>query len=393
MRCPRCNQEINPHSERCPNCGTSARYAVPEGDTLSRIRRHNSIIQGENEVSGDELSDASFSPVLKFDKPVTSRPEELIDDNPADNFDDESFDPVDISAMIDSPDSDEQARHRQLSSDIQRMISNKQDDLLAEYYFKDGISDLERYQLEQSYARLDSDTPEAGSGADNPSGQDNGGSGEEMSEAAKRLSSFPEETGVDKILTHWWEKYDAAVLWLKSFFRRQVADRFVRVYDRFDNVTSGFMNGVLDRTYYSKFGAMKRKKADGDKEEMYHLRCRVWGIVAAVLVLVISAFVLLHILRSDDINGEWIISTDTAGNPNIVMEFKPGGSAIISVKSEDGWHVHKKGTYKTRRQNGRNMLVIQYDDGDVKRLYYVIEGDTGTFNNVDTNTKNVYKLK
>ena len=396
MRCPKCNQEFNPHSERCPNCGTSARYAVPEGDTLSRIRRHNSIIRGENEVSDENLSDASFSPVLKFDKPISSEPEVKIENNPADNFAEESFTPVDISGLIDEPESDADSRHRELSSDIQHIVSNKQDDLLAEYYFRDGISDLERYQLDQSYAMLETESrnvrPEVSAVAEQRN-DDNNDDNEKMSDSAKRLSNFPEETGVDRIVTLMWEKYDAAVLWVRSFLRKNVAEKAGVLYDRFDSVTSGFMNGVLDRTYYSKFGMMKRKKTDGIKEEMYTLRRRVWSALAILVILAAVIFTVFCVMRSDDINGEWIISTDTAGNPNIIMEFKPGGSAVISVKSEDGWHVHKKGTYKTQRQNGRDMLIIQYDDGDVKRLYYEIDGDTGTFNNVDTNTKEVYKLK
>ena len=145
MRCPKCNQEINPHSERCPNCGTSARLAVPDGDTMTRVRRQISIMRRETEVSDVDLSDASFSPVLKFDKPVVSQPEEVIEQNPADNFPDESFAPVDISDMIDSQaDQDSEKHHRELSASIRRIINNKEDDLLAEYYFKDGISDLER---------------------------------------------------------------------------------------------------------------------------------------------------------------------------------------------------------------------------------------------------------
>ena len=125
MRCPKCNQEINPHSERCPNCGTSAKYAVPDGDTLSRIRRHNSVITGENEVSDEGMSDASFSPVLKFDKPEPQQAEEPITDNPADNFTDENFEPVDISGMVGSrnQDSDTERRHQELSASIRRMIS------------------------------------------------------------------------------------------------------------------------------------------------------------------------------------------------------------------------------------------------------------------------------
>lgn len=394
MRCPKCNQEINPHSERCTNCGTPAKYAVPDGDTLSRIRRHNAVITGENEVSED-VSDASFSPVLKFDRPTPREAHETITDNPADHFSDQSFEPVDLSGMVRSRDeiSDTERRHMEISASIRRMIANKQDDMLAEYYFKDGITDLERYQLAQGYARLEEEEKENGAHGGENSGEGDADGQEQMSEAARRLSQFPEEKGLDKVLTTMWEKNDALILCVRSFVKKHVIDRASRLYDKFDSATAGFMNAVLDRTYYSRFGAMKRKKTAGNREEMLVLRRRIWCGLAVLLVLLVSAVVIVSVMRANDINGKWIISTDSSGKPNILMEFKPGGSAVISVRSEDGWHVHKKGVYTTKRSNGHDLLTIQYDDGDVTRLYYVVEGKTGTFTNVDTNTKVVYQLK
>ena len=403
MRCPKCNQELNPHSERCPNCGTSARYAVPDGDTMTRVRRHISVIQRENEVSGAELPDASFSPVLKFDRPAASERERaeraetadrIIDHNPADNFPDESFDPVDLSGMIPSGSDDD--RHRELSESIRRMVRNKEDDLLAEYYFKDGISDLERIQLARSYEKLNNSAGQSGGAAetsargeeqDTPDGGEAG-----MSEAAKRLSEFPEEKGLDKILTSLWEKYDAAVLKVRNFFRVKVAGGCRRLYDRFDARTSGFMNGMLDRFYYGKFGATKRKRADS-ADEGYRLRRRIWAVAGILAVLLVGGLLVFRIMTASDINGKWIISTDSSGNPNIIMEFKPGGRAAVSVKSGDGWHVHKQGRYTTNRKNGHDMLTIMYEDGDVRRLYYIIDGKSATFINVDTNVQVVYHLK
>ena len=416
MRCPKCNQEINPHSERCPNCGTSARLAVPDGDTMTRVRRQISIMRRETEVSDVDLSDASFSPVLKFDKPVVSQPEEVIEQNPADNFPDESFAPVDISDMIDSQaDQDSEKHHRELSASIRRIINNKEDDLLAEYYFKDGISDLERYRLAQSYASLEKDKRETDQkSAASPEVTQSGHSGDavemrtassvkeaesigsedskEMSEAAKRLNNFPEEEGLDKVITSMWEKYDLAVLKTKEFFRVQIAGRVKKLYDQFDARTSGFMNGILNRGYYKKFGAMKRKCADDDGEG-YILRRRVWSVTGVLLVLLVCGFFAVKMMMSNEINGKWIVSTDAGGEPNIIMEFKPGGKASILVKSDDGWHIHKQGKYKTMRKNGHDLLTITYEDGDIKRLYYIIDGNSGTFINVDTNVRVVYQLK
>lgn len=401
MRCPKCNQELNPHSERCPNCGTSAKYAVPDGDTMTRVRRQISVMRRENEVSDVNLSDASFSPVLKFDRPEEKHPEKKIEHNPANNFPDESFVPVDLSGMIPSPEEDAEKRHRNLSASIRHMINNKEDDLLAEYYFKDGITDLERYQLASSYARLEQDN--ASDNENSPSEKNtpfdhtanaasSGNDSEKMSEAAKRLSEFQEEKGFDGFLTSMWEKYDNAVLKTKAFFRRNVSKRCKRLYDRFDKKTFGFMNGLLSRFYYRRFGSLKRKRTE-DTSEAYALRRKVWVAFFVMVIILICGLAVMRMMMSSDINGEWIVSTDSSGNPNIVMEFKPGGRAAISVKSDDGWHVHKQGKYSTNRKNGHDMLTIVYDDGDVKRLYYIIEGNSGTFINVDTNVQVVYQLK
>ena len=400
MRCPKCNQELNPHSERCPNCGTSARLAVPDGDTMTRVRKQISVMRRETEVSDIDLSDASFSPVLKFDRPEETIPEKPIEHNPTNNFPDESFDPVDLSSMIDT-ENEYDRRHRDLSSSIRHLVNNKEDDLLAEYYFKDGITDLERYQLAQSFQKLDQEIAQndrkkesqnsaADHSANTSSDADNDDS--EMSEAAKRLSEFPEEKGLDKILTSMWEKYDGAVLRIKGFFRRNVLDRCRRIYDKFDAKTSGFINGILEKVYYKKFGSMKRKRAEDDSEG-YYLRRRVWGVVFFIVVLLLCGLIVVNMMMSSDINGQWIVSTDSDGSPNIIMEFKPGGRAMISVKSDDGWHVHKQGKYTTNRKNGHDMLTIMYEDGDIKRLYYIIDGKTGTFINVDTNVQVVYQLK
>ena len=401
MRCPKCNQELNPHSERCPNCGTSAKYAVPDGDTMTRVRRQISVMRRENEVSDVNLSDASFSPVLKFDRPEEKHPEKKIEHNPANNFPDESFVPVDLSGMIPSSEEDAEKRHRNLSASIRHMINNKEDDLLAEYYFKDGITDLERYQLASSYARLEQDNTldnenspsEKNAPSDHTANAaSSGNDSEKMSEAAKRLSEFQEEKGFDGFLTSMWEKYDNAVLKTKAFFRRNVSKRCKRLYDRFDKKTFGFMNGLLSRFYYRRFGSLKRKRTE-DTSEAYALRRKVWAAFFVMVIILICGLAVMRMMMSSDINGEWIVSTDSSGNPNIVMEFKPGGRAAISVKSDDGWHVHKQGKYSTNRKNGHDMLTIVYDDGDVKRLYYIIEGNSGTFINVDTNVQVVYQLK
>lgn len=402
MRCPVCNLELNPLSERCPNCGTSARRAKPDGDTMTRVRRQIAVVRGEREVSDEDLSDTSFSPVLKFERPDEKKEETekagaKITDNPADHFETPTFTPVDIIDMVeDDSESEAQRRHRTLSSSIRHIQRNKEDDLLAEYYFKDGISDLERLQLERSFAELEKEEAEGAghkafqggtSAAANDTPQE-----QEMSEAAKRLSEFPEESGIDKVLTSIGETYDALVLKGKQQWNRLIHGRLGKIYNGFDRRTAPFLDKLLEKFYYVKFKDMRRRKAD-DAAEKRRLRRHVWSVCGVLLAVAVCAFLFIGSLFSEPINGKWIVSYDVSGAPNILMEFKPGGGASISVKSEDGWHIHRQGRYRTQRKNGHDMLTITYEDGSVARLYYEIDGKTGTFINVDTNMETQYTRK
>ena len=414
MRCPKCNLELNPLSERCPNCGTSAKLAIPDGDTMTRVRRQIAVVRREPVNEDENFADASFSPVLKFDKPAVAASDDFIDSNPADNFTDESFPQVDIEDMIEkNAESEAERQHRSISASIRHIAKNKEDDLLAAYYFKDGISDLERYQLRSSYAELEragqaedakaarpsaqEKTPPVSSEAlsplnegEKPSAQES--SETEMSEAARRLSNFPEESGVDKVLTSLFEKKDAAVIKIRQFFQRLIFVHIKRFYNWFDAKTAPFLDKLLDRFYYQRFHGMKRKRED-NAEEKHRLRRRVWSVCAVVLTLLLVTGAFLATLLTDEITGQWVISYDSSNKPDIIMEFTPGGGAVISVRSEDGWHVHKQGRYTTRRSNGHDLLTITYEDGTVSRLYYVLDGRSGTFINVETNVKSVYQLK
>ena len=401
MRCPVCNLELNPLSERCPNCGTSARRAKPDGDTMTRVRRQIAVVRGEHEVSDEDLSDASFSPVLKFDRPEEKQPQaaaapsETIPDNPADNFETPAFTPVDIIDMVEDGESEAQRRHRNLASSIRHIQRNKEDDLLAEYYFKDGISDLERLQLERSFAELekeeDKNAPSQSSrGEDAPVHEPP--QEEEMSEAARRLSEFPEESGIDKVLTSIGETYDALLLKGRQRADRLIHGRLGRIYNAFDRRTAPFLNALLEKFYYVRFKDMRRRRTD-DEAEKRRLRRNVWSVCGVILAVAVCAAVFIASLFSEPINGKWIVSYDVSGSPNIIMEFQPGGSASIQVKSEDGWHIHRQGRYKTQRRNGHDMLTITYEDGSVSRLYYEIDGKIGTFTNVDTNMETEYRRK
>lgn len=414
MRCPKCNIEINSLSERCPNCGTSAKLAKPDGDAMTRVRKQIAIVCGEKENPTESVLDTSFSPVLKFDKPV--EPDSIDENselNPADNFVEHKFIPVNITEFIDSEggrleESDESSeadvKHRIISTQIRQMVNNKEDDLLAEYYFADGISDLERYQLEQSYAeiekkerelkRLDKSDSEHNSvevveSADVGNEEE---SAKELSDSARRLSMFPEESGMDKILTKTGEKFDSAVLKIKKVLDSLIHGKLKRIYDKFDSKTAPLLNNLLDKFYYIKFKGLKRKQED-KPEEKRRIRKIIWSCCAVIIVIAMCTVIFVTSLFTDGVTGQWVVSYDVGGNPNIIMEFTASGKALVSVKSDNGWHVHKQGTYKTQRKNGHDMLTITYEDGTTSRLYYVIDGKEGTFTNVETNVEVVYELK
>lgn len=409
MRCPKCNLEFNALSERCPNCGTSAKLAKPDGDTLTRVRKQIATVCGEREEATEDVTDTSFSPVMKFDKPAEQTTDENIEYNPADNFEQYEFKPVDITDFIGSAggenpqelDSETSAdiRHRTISAQIRRMVSNKDDDLLAEYYFADGISDLERYQLQQSFADLEKKNQYAEKAEDiNSASEVNDGeeikeeSQEALSESARRLNMFPEESGVDKLLTQIGEKFDAASLKVKNFFKKLIHVKLKNIYNKFDDKTSPVLNKFLDKFYYIKFKNLKRKQED-NPEEKRKVRKIIWSACCVMLVVAMCIVIFVASLFTDGVTGQWIVSYDVSGKPNIIMEFTAGGKALVSVKSDNNWYVHKQGTYKTQRKNGHDMLTITYEDGTVSRLYYVIDGKAGTFTNVETNVEVIYDLK
>lgn len=410
MRCPRCNMELNARSERCPNCGTSAKLAKPDGDTMTRVRRQIASVRGNKiQQTGDELY-TSFSPVMKFDKPAEAESSAQHDEqpagsNPAENFTNTEFRPVDLTDFISkdgdgeskiSSEADADRRHKVISAQIRHMVSNKADDLLADYYFDDGISDLERYQLDQSYAKLDNNESEenhkAAEEQASPTDSAKQATPPQMSEAAKRLSMFPEEKGADKLFTRAGEKLDAAVIKCKGFFNNLIHNKIGKIYRKFDAKTAPFLNVILDKYYYIKFKGLKRK-IDDNKAEKSKIRKGIWGVCGILTVAAFCMVIFIASLFTDGVTGKWVVSYDSSGNPNIITEFTASGKTIVSVKSDDGWHVHKEGNYKTRRKNGHDMLEITYEDGTITRLYYTIDGSEGTFRNVETDVESVYTLK
>lgn len=389
MRCPKCGLEINPLSERCTNCGTSAKFAKPDGDTMTRVRRQIAVVRGEREEPDQNYTDASFSPVMKFERTDGSA-DPLEGDNPAENFEEQRFTPVDLDAfMREREETPEERRHRELSAEIRGMVRNKEDDLLAEYYFSGGMSYLERYQQARETLRKEA-SDKAAAEQENTS-QTSGGE-EEMSEAARRLNTFPDESGLDKLLTVFFEWTDRLGARIRSFFQKHIRARAAKVYRRFDKKTAPLLDPVLDKMSALRFGGLARKKRE-EEAERYKTRRLVWSVCGVLLAVLLCTGIFVASLFTDSINGKWIVSYDVNNRPDVIMEFRPGGGAAISVRSEDGWHIHKQGKYKTKRQNGHDLLTISYEDGTVSRLYYIIEGKKGTFINVETNVKVTYDLQ
>ena len=388
MRCPKCGLEINPLSERCTNCGTSAKFAKPDGDTMTRVRRQIAVVRGEREEPDQNYTDASFSPVMKFERTDGSA-DPLEGDNPAENFEEQRFTPVDLDAfMREREETPEERRHRELSAEIRGMVRNKEDDLLAEYYFSGGMSYLERYQQARETLRKEASDKAA---AQDDASQTSGGE-EEMSEAARRLNTFPDESGLDKLLTVFFEWTDRLGARIRSFFQKHIRARAAKVYRRFDKKTAPLLDPVLDKMSALRFGGLARKKRE-EEAERYKTRRLVWSVCGVLLAVLLCTGIFVASLFTDSITGKWIVSYDVNNRPDVIMEFRPGGGAAISVRSEDGWHIHKQGKYKTKRQNGHDLLTISYEDGTVSRLYYIIEGKKGTFINVETNVKVTYDLQ
>lgn len=400
MRCPKCGVALNPHSERCPRCGTSAKLARPDGDTMTRVRRQIAVVRREPEPPDPAYTDTSFSPVLKFDKPEDTAPQ-VNGENPAAHFEDPVFTPVDLNELMRTPsESEADERHKRFSAEIRSMVRNKEDDLLAAYYFEDGISDLERLRPEaDAFDRRRNESPRLPELLRQPETpvqtaqpDETAQPEEEMSEAARRLNTFPDESGLDKAVTVALDTLDRVRGAVGRFLQKTVVRRVSALYRRFDAKTERWVNPLLDWRNKVRFGKQARQRAD-TPEERRRGRRNFWCVCMTVAVVLLVTAAVTASLLTDSVIGKWVVSYDVSDKPNIIMEFKPGGTAVISVKSDDGWHIHKKGRYKTQRKNGYDMLTITYEDGSVARLYYRIEGRSGTFINVDTNTEVVYRLK
>lgn len=161
--------------------------------------------------------------------------------------------------------------------------------------------------------------------------------------------------------------------------------RLIVLLDKADKLTEPVTERIR-QWVESKMPKLNRARTSSKWE-----RLAVAGIIAAaaILVVIIISAVIASIPAS--IKGEWKVSDEDAKSV-FTVEFS-GGEVTARVYNDDGEpNVYKKGTYTTQRQNGRDLLTIEYEDGTLAHLYYELHGKTGHFVNVDTGASDEYVL-
>jgi len=136
----------------------------------------------------------------------------------------------------------------------------------------------------------------------------------------------------------------------------------------------------------SKMPRMNRAQSSSKWE-----RLAVGGVIIAAVVLIVVIISSIVASIPENIKGEWVVSDEDAQSV-FTVEFS-GGEVIARVYDDNGdSDIYRKGTYKIQRQNGRDLLTIEYEDGSLAHLYYELYGKTGHFVNVDTGASDKYTL-
>ncbi len=160
--------------------------------------------------------------------------------------------------------------------------------------------------------------------------------------------------------------------------------RAEQLLDKVDEFTAPYTERVRE-WYNTKMPQLNRAQSSSKWE-----RLAVVGIVAAVLVILVSVISSIISSIPENISGEWRIGEENAQSM-VTVEFS-GGEVIARVYDDSGEpHIYKTGVYDTSRKNGRDLLTIEYDDGGLSHLYYEINGKSGEFINVDTGTSDSYE--
>lgn len=160
-----------------------------------------------------------------------------------------------------------------------------------------------------------------------------------------------------------------------------------KVYDKIEKTVSPQLEKVVD-AYHEHVPQLKRAKTSSRKEKLTALI-----VIVASLILIMIIGVYVSTLIPPNIKGEWLIE-ETGSGDMLTVEFTGGGDVIARIYSNGEEHIYREGEYKTRKKNGYNMLIIDYDDGEESRLYYTVTDDGCSFTNVDSNESADYiKLK
>ncbi len=161
--------------------------------------------------------------------------------------------------------------------------------------------------------------------------------------------------------------------------------RVMEMLDRADKLTEPVTERI--RLWVeSKMPRMNRAQSSSKWE-----RLAVGGAIIAAVVLLIVIISSIVASIPENIKGEWIVSDEDAKSVFTVVF--SGGNVTARVYDDNGDpYIYKKGTYKIQRQNGRDLLTIEYEDGSLAHLYYELYGKTGHFTNVDTGASDKYTL-
>lgn len=167
-------------------------------------------------------------------------------------------------------------------------------------------------------------------------------------------------------------------VWLQPAYTRIWENGIYRAYIKLDKALSPVTERVA-AYFRAKFPAPNRAKGNPLLDRMAVIASGV-----AALVVVIMLIVGIVSLFPDSLRGEWVVSEQLS------VEFSIDGTVTSWVYIDGEPHVERQGEYTVRRRNGYNLLTIIYEDGVERRLYYEIDGNVGTFTNVDTNMQAQY---
>lgn len=166
--------------------------------------------------------------------------------------------------------------------------------------------------------------------------------------------------------------------WLQPVYTKVWENGIYRAYIKLDKALSPVTERVA-AYFRAKFPMPNRAKGNPLLDRMAVIASGV-----AALAIIVALIIGIASLFPDSLRGEWVVSEQLS------VEFSIDGTVTSWVYIDGEPHVERQGEYTVRRRNGYNLLTIVYEDGVERRLYYEIDGNVGTFTNVDTNMQAQY---